>query len=48
MLQQHVEQSAGVTVGCIEMPPSESSSFGIIRTTGVFPFMQPMIDGLNA
>jgi hypothetical protein len=44
MLQQHVEQ----TVGCIEMPPSESSSFGIIRTTGVFPFMQPMIDGLNA
>jgi glucose-1-phosphate adenylyltransferase len=31
MLQQHVEQKADVTVGCIEMPRSESSAFGIIH-----------------
>jgi glucose-1-phosphate adenylyltransferase len=30
MLQQHVEQRADVTVGCLEMPRSESSAFGII------------------
>ena len=48
MLQQHVEQAADVTVGYLEMPPSESSSFGIIRATGVCPVMQPMINGLNA
>src|SRR4029079_6986529 len=30
MLQQHVEQKADVTVGCLEMPRSESSAFGII------------------
>jgi ADP-glucose pyrophosphorylase len=48
MLQQHVEQGADVIVGCLEMPPSKSSSFGLIRTTAVFPVMQPMIDGLNA
>jgi hypothetical protein len=47
MLQQHVEQGADVMVGCL-MPPSKSSSFGLIRTTAVFPVMQPMIDGLNA
>ena len=30
MLQQHVDQEADVTVGCLEMPRSESSAFGII------------------
>jgi glucose-1-phosphate adenylyltransferase len=30
MLQQHVEQRADVTVGCLEMPRSESSGFGIM------------------
>lgn len=30
MLQQHVEQGADVTVGCLEMPRSESSGFGIM------------------
>ena len=31
MLQQHVEQGADVTIGCLEMPRSESSGFGIIK-----------------
>jgi glucose-1-phosphate adenylyltransferase len=31
MLQQHVEQRADVTVGCLEMPRAESSAFGIIH-----------------
>jgi glucose-1-phosphate adenylyltransferase len=31
MLQQHVEQRADVTVGCLEMPRAESSGFGIIH-----------------
>jgi glucose-1-phosphate adenylyltransferase len=31
MLQQHVEQGADVTVGCLEMPRSESRGFGIIQ-----------------
>ena len=30
MLQEHVERRADVTVGCLEMPRSESSGFGII------------------
>src|ERR1700755_263974 len=30
MLQQHVEQRADVTIGCLEMPRSESSGFGIM------------------
>ena len=30
MLQQHVESGADVTVGCLEMPRTESSGFGII------------------
>jgi hypothetical protein len=32
MLQQHVERGADVTVGCHEIPPTESSAFGIIGT----------------
>src|SRR5262249_24462201 len=31
MLKQHVEQGADVTVGCLEMPRSESSGFGIMH-----------------
>jgi glucose-1-phosphate adenylyltransferase len=31
MLQQHVEQRADVTVGCLEMPREESSAFGIMH-----------------
>ena len=31
MLQQHVDQRADVTVGCLEMPRGESSGFGIIH-----------------
>ena len=31
MLQQHVDQRADVTVGCLEMPRAESSGFGIIH-----------------
>ncbi|THD63216.1 MAG: glucose-1-phosphate adenylyltransferase [Bradyrhizobium sp.] len=31
MLQQHVDQGADVTVGCLEMPRSESSGFGIMH-----------------
>jgi glucose-1-phosphate adenylyltransferase len=31
MLQQHVAQGADVTVGCLEMPRSESSGFGILH-----------------
>jgi glucose-1-phosphate adenylyltransferase len=30
MLQEHVERRADVTVGCLEMPRSESSGFGIM------------------
>lgn len=30
MLQQHVEQNADVTVGCIEVPRAEASGFGIM------------------
>ena len=30
MLQQHVDQRADVTIGCLEMPRSESSGFGIM------------------
>jgi len=31
MLQQHVDQRADVTIGCLEMPRSESSSFGVMH-----------------
>src|SRR3954451_22022696 len=30
MLQQHVEQKADVTIGCLEVPRAESSGFGIM------------------
>jgi glucose-1-phosphate adenylyltransferase len=31
MLQQHVEQGADVTIGCLEVPRSEASSFGVMH-----------------
>lgn len=31
MLKQHVEKRADVTIGCLEMPRSESSAFGIMH-----------------
>jgi glucose-1-phosphate adenylyltransferase len=31
MLQQHVEQSADVTIGCLEVPRGEASGFGIVH-----------------
>jgi glucose-1-phosphate adenylyltransferase len=31
MLQQHVEQSADVTIGCLEVSRGEASSFGIVH-----------------
>ena len=31
MLQQHVEQGADVTVGCIEVPREEATGFGVMR-----------------
>lgn len=31
MLQQHVEQRADVTVGCLEVPRSEASGFGVMH-----------------
>src|SRR5208283_3945422 len=31
MLQQHVEQGADVTIGCLEMPRAEASSFGVMH-----------------
>jgi glucose-1-phosphate adenylyltransferase len=31
MLQQHVEQGADVTIGCLEVPRSEASGFGVMQ-----------------
>jgi glucose-1-phosphate adenylyltransferase len=31
MLQQHVEQGADVTIGCIEVPRAEATGFGVMR-----------------
>jgi glucose-1-phosphate adenylyltransferase len=31
MLQQHVEQGADVTIGCLEVPRNEASSFGVMH-----------------
>ncbi len=31
MLQQHVDQNADVTVGCLEVPRSEGSAFGVMH-----------------
>ncbi len=34
MLQQHVNQKADVTVGCMEVPLAEASSFGVVAVDG--------------
>ena len=31
MLQQHVEQGADVTIGCLEVPVEEASAFGVMH-----------------
>jgi len=33
MLQQHVDQGADVTVGCLEVPRAEATGFGVMHTT---------------
>ena len=35
MLQQHIEQGTDVTVGCLEISPSESRAFGIVHGSAV-------------
>lgn len=35
MLQQHVDLGADVTVGCLEVPRSEASGFGVMAVDGV-------------
>ena len=32
MLQQHVERDTDVNIGCHEIPPTESTAFGILGT----------------
>ncbi|MBJ7534754.1 glucose-1-phosphate adenylyltransferase [Rhodomicrobium vannielii ATCC 17100] len=47
MLQQHVDQSADVTVGCIEVPVAEASSFGVMHvdeTDQIFSFVEKPAD----
>ena len=47
MLKQHVESGADVTVGCLEMPRTESSGFGImhIDETGLIQsFLEKPVD----
>ena len=47
MLRQHVEQRADVTVGCLEMPRSDSSGFGIMHVDGhgvIQSFLEKPID----
>jgi glucose-1-phosphate adenylyltransferase len=47
MLQQHVEQGADVTIGCLEVPRSEASSFGIMQiddTDFIESFLEKPVD----
>ncbi|MCS3447488.1 MULTISPECIES: glucose-1-phosphate adenylyltransferase [Bradyrhizobium] len=47
MLKQHVESGADVTVGCLEMPRTESSGFGIMHVdeTGLIQsFLEKPVD----
>ncbi|MBT3070468.1 glucose-1-phosphate adenylyltransferase [Rhodomicrobium sp. Az07] len=47
MLQQHVDQRADVTVGCIEVPVGEASSFGVMHvdeTDQIFSFVEKPAD----
>jgi glucose-1-phosphate adenylyltransferase len=47
MLQQHVEQRADVTVGCLEVPRSEASGFGVMHVDdhdGIVSFLEKPAD----
>ena len=47
MLQQHVEQGADVTVGCIEVPRAEASGFGVMavdETGRILRFLEKPAD----
>ncbi len=47
MLQQHVEQKADVTVGCIEVPREEAKGFGVMHVDGadrIVDFVEKPID----
>jgi glucose-1-phosphate adenylyltransferase len=47
MLQQHVEQGADVTVGCLEVPRDQASSFGVIavdETDRILDFVEKPAD----
>ncbi|ADP70402.1 glucose-1-phosphate adenylyltransferase [Rhodomicrobium vannielii ATCC 17100] len=47
MLQQHVDQNADVTVGCIEVPVAEASSFGVMHvdeTDQIISFVEKPAD----
>jgi glucose-1-phosphate adenylyltransferase len=43
MLQQHVDQNADVTVGCLEVSPEEAKSFGVMgvdKTNRIISFLE--------
>ena len=47
MLQQHVEQRADVTIGCLEVPRSEASGFGVLgvdETDLILSFLEKPAD----
>ncbi len=47
MLQQHVEQNADVTVGCIEVPREEAKGFGVMHVDAsdrIFAFVEKPAD----
>jgi glucose-1-phosphate adenylyltransferase len=47
MLQQHVEQQADVTIGCLEVPRSEASGFGVLsvdETDFILSFLEKPAD----
>lgn len=47
MLQQHVEQNADVTIGCIEVPRKEATEFGVMRVDAsdrIVDFLEKPVD----
>ena len=47
MLQQHVEQGADVTVGCLEVPRAEASAFGVMHVDAndrIIDFVEKPLD----
>jgi glucose-1-phosphate adenylyltransferase len=47
MLQQHVEQRADVTIGCLEVPRSEASGFGVMgvdQADSIISFSEKPVD----